>query len=135
MPRVLIPSDNTDFGFYLARAYQRAGWDVAVGTVNFDLMGGAFDLKRFLDGYYDNDAYLLSPTDFLPGLSDGWFLDRIRGNKWVLVTGEADICRGATEHAASLLAAKSIPHSLHVWGHGSHHDWPEWVKMAAAYVP
>jgi len=41
----------------------------------------------------------------------------------------------ATEEAAGLLAAKGIPHSLHVWGHGSHHDWPEWTKMAAAYVP
>jgi esterase/lipase superfamily enzyme len=98
-------------------------------------MGGAFDITRFLDGYYDQDAYLLCPPDFLPQLSDAWFLDRYRQNKWVLVTGEADICRGATEHAASLLAAKSIPHSLHVWGHGSLHDWPEWLKMASAYVP
>jgi len=98
-------------------------------------MGGAFDLKRFLDGYYDDDAYLLSPRDFLPGLADGWFLDRFRLNKWVLVTGEADICRAATEEAAGLLAAKGIAHSLHVWGHGSHHDWPEWTKMASVYIP
>lgn len=98
-------------------------------------MGGAFDITRFLDGYYDQDAYLLCPPHFLPELTDGWFLDRYRQNKWVLVTGEADICRGATEHAASLLAAKSVPHSLHVWGHGSLHDWPEWLKMAAAYIP
>ena len=98
-------------------------------------LGGAFDLTRFLDGYYDQDAYLLSPPDFLPNLADAWFLDRYRANKWVLVTGEADICRGATEHAASLLAAKGIPHSLHVWGHGSLHDWPEWTRMAAAYIP
>ena len=56
-------------------------------------------------------------------------------NKFVLVTGEADICRRQTEEAAAMLAAKDIPHSLHVWGHGSHHDWPEWVKMAKAYIP
>ena len=36
---------------------------------------------------------------------------------------------------ASLFGAKSIPHSLHVWGHGSYHDWPEWRRMAAAYLP
>jgi esterase/lipase superfamily enzyme len=98
-------------------------------------MGGAFDVTRFLDGYYDRDVYLLCPPHFLPGLDDQWFLDRIRRNKWVLVTGEHDICRAATEQAAALLAAKSIPHSLHVWGHGSHHDWPEWLKMARAYLP
>jgi esterase/lipase superfamily enzyme len=98
-------------------------------------MGGAFDVTRFLDGYYDADAYLLCPPHFLPNLNDEWFLERYRRNKWVLVTGEQDICRGATEHAASMLGAKGVPHSLHVWGHGSHHDWPEWVKMAAAYLP
>jgi esterase/lipase superfamily enzyme len=98
-------------------------------------MGGAFDLKRFLDGYHDTDAYLLSPPDFLPQLHDPWFLELCRSNKWVLVTGEADICRRQTEEAAAMLAAKNIPHSLHVWGHGSHHDWPEWIKMAKAYVP
>ena len=98
-------------------------------------MGGAFDITRFLDGYYDNDAYLLCPTHFLPGLSDSWFLDRYRHNKWVLVTGERDICKADTEHAAGLLGAKGIPHSLHVWGFGSEHDWPEWKKMAAVYIP
>jgi esterase/lipase superfamily enzyme len=98
-------------------------------------MGGAFDITRFLDGYYDQDAYLLCPPHFLPNLSDDWFLNHLRGNKFVLVTGEADICRGETEYAASLLGAKHIPHSLHVWGFGSVHDWPEWMRMATAYLP
>ena len=44
-------------------------------------MGGAFDITRFLDGYYDQDAYLLTPPHFLPNLSDAWFLDRYRANK------------------------------------------------------
>ena len=53
----------------------------------------------------------------------------------MLVTGEHDICRADTEQAAALLGAKGIPHSLHVWGNGSEHDWPEWRKMAAVYFP
>ncbi len=75
------------------------------------------------------------PPHFLPNLADPWFLDRLRRNKWVFVTGEHDICRRETEQTAGLFGAKGIPHSLHVWGHGSYHDWPEWLKMAAAYVP
>jgi esterase/lipase superfamily enzyme len=98
-------------------------------------MGGAFDITRFLNGYYDQDAYLICPPHFLPQLADSWFLDRYRHNKWVLVTGEADGCRMETERAARLLSAKSIPVSCHVWGEGSVHDWPEWRKMAAAYIP
>jgi len=98
-------------------------------------MGGAFDTGRFLDGYYDQDVYLLTPPHFLPNLTDPWYLDRYRAGKWVLVTGEHDMCRADTEQAAGLLAARNIPHSLHVWGHGSLHDWPEWRKMAGAYLP
>jgi esterase/lipase superfamily enzyme len=120
------------FGAYHALTMALRHPDVFTSCIT---MGGAFDLTRFLDGYYDQDAYLLSPPHFLPGLTDPWYLEKYRRNKWVLVTGEADICRASTEQAAGLLAAKSIPHSLHVWGHGSHHDWPEWTKMAAAYIP
>jgi esterase/lipase superfamily enzyme len=120
------------FGAYHAFTMALRHPDVFTSCV---AMGGAFDVTRFLDGYYDQDAYLLCPPHFLPGLSDDWFLERYRRNKWVLVTGEADICRAATEQAAGLLGAKSVPHSLHVWGHGSHHDWPEWIKMARAYLP
>lgn len=98
-------------------------------------MGGAFDVAHFLDGYYDQDVYLLCPPHFLPQLSDPWYLERYRQNKWVLVTGEADGCKPDTERAAHLLSAKSIPYSYHVWGNGSYHDWPEWIRMAAAYIP
>jgi esterase/lipase superfamily enzyme len=120
------------FGAYHAFTLALRHPDVFTSCVT---MGGAFDITRFLRGYYDQDAYLLCPPHFLPGLADPWFLERMRRNKWVLVTGEADICRDATEQAAALLAQRAVPHSLHVWGHGSHHDWPEWIKMAKSYLP
>ena len=63
------------FGAYHAFTMALRHPDVFTSCIT---MGGAFDLKRFLDGYYDDDAYLLSPPDFLPGLGDGWFLDRFR---------------------------------------------------------
>jgi esterase/lipase superfamily enzyme len=98
-------------------------------------MGGAFDISQFLNGYHDHDAYLLNPPAFLPNLHDPYYLDQYRRNKWVLVTGEHDIFRGRTESFSGLLHSKGIPHSLHVWGFGSKHDWPDWRPMAAAYLP
>jgi esterase/lipase superfamily enzyme len=97
-------------------------------------MGGAFDIGRFLDGYFDEDCYFLNPPSFLPRLGDPYYLDQYRRNKFVLVTGDHDICRGANEEFARLLAARGIPHSLHVWNH-SKHDWPDWRPMASAYLP
>ena len=98
-------------------------------------MGGAFDIRQFLHGYYDQDCYFLNPLDFLPNLGDPHFLDQVRRNKWVLATGAHDICRQANEHFSWVMGQKGIPHALHVWGHGSKHDWPDWCPMAAAYLP
>ena len=120
------------FGAYHAVVMALRHPDVFMSCV---AMGGAYDISRFLSGCSDLDAYLLNPIQFLPGLTDEWFLDRIRRNKWVFVTGEHDICRLATEQLASLLGQKGVALSLHVWGHGSDHDWPEWLKMAKAYLP
>ena len=64
-----------------------------------------------------------------------YYLDQYRRNKFVLATGEWDICRGANEDFSRLLAARGIPHSLHVWGFGAQHDWPYWRPMASAYLP
>jgi esterase/lipase superfamily enzyme len=97
-------------------------------------MGGAFDISQFLDGYFDEDCYFLNPPSFLPTLSDAYYLDQFRRNKWVLVTGDQDICRSPNEQFSGLLRAKAIPHSLHVWNN-SKHDWPYWREMAQAYLP
>ena len=98
-------------------------------------LSGAFDISQFLNGYADTDAYLLNPPAFLPGLHDPFYLEAYRRNKFVLATGEWDICRKANEDFSALLGAKGIPHSLHVWGYGSKHDWPDWLPMANAYIP
>jgi esterase/lipase superfamily enzyme len=120
------------FGAYHAFTMALRHPDVFTNCVT---MGGAFDLKRFLDGYGDADAYLLNPQAFLPGLSEPYYLDQFRRNKFVLATGEWDICRKANEDFSALLGARGIPHSLHVWGFGSKHDWPFWQPMANAYLP
>jgi esterase/lipase superfamily enzyme len=98
-------------------------------------MGGAFDISKFLGGYHDQDAYLLNPVEFLPNLQEAYYLDQLRRNKFVLATGEWDICRTANEDFSARLGAKGIPHSLHVWGFGSKHDWSYWQPMASAYLP
>ena len=79
-------------------------------------MGGAFDVSQFLNGYFNEDCYFLNPPSFLPNLSDAHYLDQYRRNKWVLVTGEHDICRAANESFSGLLHYKGIPHSLHIVG-------------------
>lgn len=119
------------FGAYQALTLALRHPDVVMSCV---VMSGAYDIHAFLDGYYDQDCYFLSPSDFLPGLEDTWYLDRYRRHKWVLATGEHDICLRENERMSNLLTSKGIGHSLHVWQE-MWHDWPWWQKMAQAYLP
>lgn len=97
-------------------------------------MGGAFDVSRFLHGYYDEDCYFNLPTHFLPNMSDPWYLDKYRHNTYVLATGVHDMCWDENEKLAAILRRKDIPVRLDVWQDGAGHDWPWWQKMLAAYL-
>ena len=127
-----LVTTGCSFGGYHAMNFALRHPDLVKKSV---VMGAAYDMQQFLDGYYDTDLYLLTAPHFLPNLTDPWFLDRIVRNKWVFATGERDMCRAENERIASIFAAKQIPHSLHVWGDGAGHDWPEWRRMASAYLP
>jgi esterase/lipase superfamily enzyme len=96
-------------------------------------MGGAFDIHQFVNGYYDENCYFNCPPDFLPNLTDAWFLDRYRQMKMVLATGETDICLDENRRLAGIMAAKDLPHLLDVWGDGAGHDWPWWEQMARKF--
>jgi esterase/lipase superfamily enzyme len=96
-------------------------------------MSGGFDIpKRFLDGHYDQNAYFHSPLDYLPGLTDAWFLDRFRNNYYVLATGQFDPLLDQSVRLDAIFDSKAIPHVLDVWD-GFGHDWPWWQGMAAKF--
>jgi esterase/lipase superfamily enzyme len=92
-------------------------------------MGGAFDIHQFLNGYYDDNCYFNCPPDFLPNLQD----PAVNHIKFVLATGEHDICRAENERLSGIMASKGIAHTLDIWG-GADHDWPWWEKMAVKFL-
>jgi esterase/lipase superfamily enzyme len=96
-------------------------------------MGGAFDITQFLDGYYDDDCYFHSPQDYLKNMTNAWHLDQFRQRKYVLATGEHDMCWNENERLAEAMREKQIPHRLDVWRDQTGHDWPWWQRMAKVY--
>ena len=118
------------FGAYHAVNFALKHPDVVTHCVS---MSGAFDIHQFLDGYYDNDCYFNNPPDFLPNMSDDWFLSRYRQMKIVLGSADWDICLDQNVKFSAILNGKAIPHWLDVWGDNSKHDWPLWLKMAGKY--
>lgn len=121
---------GASFGGYHAVNFAMRHPDVATRCVS---MGGAFDIRSFLHGYYDEDVYFHNPVDYLPNMSDGWFHGHYQRMDLVLAAGEHDICLGDNYRLAQILGHRGIPHKLHVWGDATGHDWPWWHKMAQAY--
>jgi esterase/lipase superfamily enzyme len=95
----------------------------------FFSVSGAYDLTRFLDGYYDRDCYFNLPTHYLPKLEDPRVLERMRGNRYVLHTGWDDQCLGQNQQLDRILSEKGIAHEIHVWDAENSHDWPTWQRM------
>jgi esterase/lipase superfamily enzyme len=118
------------FGGYHAVNFALKHPDVVTHCVS---MSGAFDIHQFLDGYYDNDCYFNNPPDFLPRMSDDWFLNRYRQMKIVLGSADWDICLDQNVKLSTILNGKAIPHWLDIWGDNLKHDWPLWLRMAEKY--
>jgi len=115
------------FGGYHAINFGLRHPDIVAYAVS---MSGAFDVpRRFLDGYYDENAYFHAPLDYLANMADGWALDQMRRNSYTLAVGNHDPLFDQNVKMAHLLGTKGIPHTLDVW-QGFGHDWPWWYQMA-----
>ncbi len=68
-----IGTTGCSLGAYHALNFAMKHPDVTSACIS---MSGAFDMKSFMDGYYDSDFYFNNPVDYLPNVSDPWFLDR-----------------------------------------------------------
>ena len=119
------------FGGYHAVTLALRYPDVFTGFVS---MSGAFDMSGFLRGYHDEDCYLHQPMQFLPNLTDEWYLERYRRSRYVLATAEHDQCWDANEKLAAVMRSKEIPVRLDVWRAPARHDWPWWEQMIAQYL-
>lgn len=92
-------------------------------------MSGKYDIKSFLDGYFDDNAYFNNPVDYVPGSQN----PQLWNMKIILGTGEHDICRNATVQMSEILKTKNIDHWLDI-RQGQEHDWPLWKDMLPHYL-
>jgi len=92
-------------------------------------MGGAFDIKNHLDGYYDETVYYNNPVDYLGGLNDE--------NLWnmgiVLGVGEHDFCLPQNQRLAEIMKQKNMSFWLDI-RKDAIHDWPVWNQMLPTYL-
>jgi esterase/lipase superfamily enzyme len=97
-------------------------------------MSGKYDIRTFMDGFYDDNVYFNNPVDFVPGMNDHSLLESMRKMDIRLVTGDWDMCMDAAVDMSDKLHRKSIPHTLDIWGNQTKHDWPWWRDMIKKHI-
>jgi esterase/lipase superfamily enzyme len=98
-------------------------------------LSGVYDMKRFMDGWYDDNLYFNNPVDYAANLSDGWALGHLASCEIHLVTGTGPWERGEESYRlAAVLASRGIPHSVDDWGPLGGHDWHYWSHQMREYM-
>jgi esterase/lipase superfamily enzyme len=92
-------------------------------------MSGAFDVKQFMDGYYDDTVYYNNPVDFIPNDNNPgiWNMGIVLG------TADQDICLADNQRLSEILNRKNIRHWLDIRQNATH-DWPIWKTMFPHYL-
>jgi esterase/lipase superfamily enzyme len=97
-------------------------------------LSGVFDMKRSMDGQYDDNFYFNNPVDYLPNLTDPWTLANLASCDIHIATGRGPHeDRGPSDQLAGVLRSKGIRHSLDDWGDQGGHDWPFWHHQMWTY--
>ena len=97
-------------------------------------MSGAYDVRSFADGYYDENIYFNNPVDYMPNMEDHNLLEQIRECNIHIVTGQGSWEKPeSSKRMSGILTSKNVPHQLDLWGHDWPHDWPTWRVMLDVY--
>lgn len=94
-------------------------------------MSGVYDLHEYTKGFNDEQVYYNSPMNYMPNLTDPWYLDHIRKSHHIHIlsgSGSYEDPQSARDFAG-ILYNKGINYDLDIWGNDITHDWPTWRKM------
>ncbi len=129
-PNPFLITTGASFGGYHAVNFALRHPNLVDRTIG---MSGLYDIKRFTDGYVDDNVYLNSPCDFVKNEHDPARLAALRHIDIILATGHDDSFRQNNEYFSGILWSKNIWHALRIWD-GWAHDWPWWTQMILKYI-
>jgi esterase/lipase superfamily enzyme len=131
-------------------------WDIAIGTIGASLgayhaantlfkhpdiikrcyaLSGVYDMKRFMDGAYDDNFYFNNPVDYLSNMSDSCVLGHLATCDIHIATGTGPWEQsGESYRLSGILAGRGIAHHLDDWGPMGGHDWPFWKHQLREYL-
>jgi len=131
-PGIAITTTGSSFGAYHAANTVLKHPDLFRRCL---ALSGVYDLRRFMDGHYDDNFYFNNPVDYVANLADGWYLHNLHQCDIRLATGHGPWEEsGPTYRLSEVLRARGIPHAVDDWGPDGGHDWPYWKRQMDVYL-
>ena len=96
-------------------------------------LSGLYNVKRFTDGYSDDNVYFNNPYDFIKNEYDEQRLKALQHVDIILAIGREDSSCANNEAFSTILWDKGIGNALRLWD-GWAHDWPWWRQMIGLYI-
>ena len=124
---------GASMGSYLAANIYFKHPDLFRGVI---AMSGSYDIRGYMNGYFDDNVYFNNPVQYLENLNDDYHLPILqKADSIVIFTGQGAFeAPDRSRKLSSVLNSKGIPHLLDVWGHDVRHDWEWWRKCLPYYL-
>jgi esterase/lipase superfamily enzyme len=124
---------GASMGAYLAANTYFKHPDLFRGTI---AMSGSYDIRGYMNGYYDDNVYFNNPIQYLQNLNDDYHLPQLRNaDSIVIFTGQGAFeAPDRSRNLSGVLNSKGIPHLFDAWGNDVNHDWPWWRKALPYYL-
>lgn len=97
-------------------------------------ISGIYDIKHFMDDFYDDNVYYNNPMDFIPNLNKKPLLNNIRDVDFRLVSFNSDPRKEDAQRMSNVLRMKFIEHKLDVWNMDSRDEWEQWPQMLKTHI-
>lgn len=97
-------------------------------------MSGLYNIRIFMDDFYDDNVYYNNPVDFIPNLNKQSLLNSIRDVDLRLVSYTQDSRRGHAENMSKVLRMKFIEHKLDIWDVEEGGEWDLWPQMLQTHI-
>lgn len=126
-PNDFIIATGCSFGAYHSVNYGFRHPDIIHKII---ALSGRYTMRNYLGDFHSEDLYYNSPMDYIGGMQESEYTDKLHRQEIHLVAGEHDlpVCVNETKQLSELLYLKNIANNLNIWG-GAIHDWPDWVEQ------
>lgn len=98
-------------------------------------IGGRFQIRPFMDDYFDDNVYYNNPLEYLPNLDDQNLLDDIKNTDIRLVVTPDDPHLELNYMLSDILRAKAVEHIFDYWIETGDNPWKIRGDMLQRHVP